>query len=76
MNIGKRELVALAREIHGEKTDFEKALQRCHDGLVKKVEKKLWDNLVEKYPERDFVGEREYVTRKDLRGRLKTVLKG
>ena len=76
MQIEKRELVTLAREIHEDPIDFEKALSRCNDGFMKKIENRLWDDLVQRYPERDFAGQRESVTRRDLRRRLKTVLKG
>ena len=74
MQIGKRELVALAREIHEGPGDFEEALRRCNDCFVKKLENRLWGDLVEKYPDRDFAGPRESVARKGLFGRLKTLM--
>ena len=74
MQIGKRELVALAREIHEGPSDFEEALRRCNDCFVKKLENRLWDDLVERYPDRDFAGQRETVVRKNLLRRLKTLM--
>ena len=75
MLIGKNELVALARDMFEGPTELENALRRCNEGFLKKLEKKLWDDLVERFPERDFTGKKESVTRKNLTARLKTSLK-
>ena len=75
MNIGKNELVALARDCIEEPSELENALRRCNDGFVKKLEKRLWDDLREKYPERDFTGGKETKTRCNLKRKLKTSMK-
>ena len=73
--IERNELVALATDMFEGPSELESALRRCNDGFVKKLENKLWNDLKERYPERDFTGEREVVTRKNLTKRLKTSLK-
>ena len=73
--IQRNELVALARDMFEGPTELENALRRCNEGFIKKLEKKLWDDLVERFPERDFTGKKESVTRKNLAARLKTSLK-
>ena len=75
LKIGRSELVDLAREIEGQ-GDLEKTVRRCNEGFLKKLEKKFWENLVEKYPGRDFSGTHEGRTRINLRRKLKTLLKG
>ena len=75
LKIGRNELVDLAREIEGQ-GDLEKTVRRCNEGFLKKLEKKFWENLVEKYPGRDFSGTHEGRTRINLRRKLKTLLKG
>ena len=75
MNIGKNELVALARDFFEDPSELENALRRCNEGFVKKLEKRLWDDLREKFPERDFTGGKETKTRVNLKQKLKTSMK-
>ena len=75
MNIGKNELVALARDFFEDPSELENALRRCNEGFVKKLEKRLWDDLRERYPERDFSGKKEVTTRWNLKRKLKTSMK-
>ena len=70
----KSELIAIAKQTEGEK--LESSLSRINDCFIKRVEKKIWDDLTERFPERDFRGDREGVTRRNFRRRLKTALKG
>ena len=53
MNIGKLELVNLAREIYGDE-GMKDRLSRAKKSFREKVERKLWDVLREQYPERDL----------------------
>lgn len=75
MQICKEELVALAREHHEGPQEFEKVLLRCHDEFVTQVRDLLWNDLEEKYPERDFNGGKRSLTRANLARRIKTTLK-
>ena len=75
VKIGKRELVALARDFYEEESSLDKALERCNDGFITKLEKSLWDDIREKYPDRDFTKGKESKTRANIKRRLKTVLK-
>ena len=75
MQIGKTELVALAREIH-EGSDFNGSLSRCKESFRKKLETALWAQLKEKYPDRDFTcGKPEPLTHANIVTNLKPVLK-
>ena len=75
MKIGKEELVALARELFEGPSELENALRRCNEGFVKKLENRLWNNLRERYPERDFTGGKETKARSNLKQKLKTSMK-
>ena len=74
MNIGRTEIVALARDVY-EGNDFEGAIARSKKSFVKKLENKLWDDLKEKYPERDFTGGKESRTRANIMQKLERLLK-
>ena len=74
MKIGRTELVALARDIY-EGNDFKGTLARSKKPFVKKLEKKLWEDLKEKYPERDFTCEDESRTRANIVKKLERVMK-
>ena len=74
MNFERTEIVALARDVY-EGNDFEGALARSKKSFVKKLENKLWDDLKEKYPERDFTGGKESRTRANIVKKLERLLK-
>ena len=75
MQIGKAELVALAREHHEGPQEFDEVLRRCNKEFVTEVRDLLWNDLEEKYPERDFNGSKRSLTRANLAQRIKATLK-
>ena len=75
MKIEKSELIALARSHYEESKDFDEVLRRCHDGFLKKMWNWLLSDLKEKYPDRDFTGEKESKTRGNVMQKMKTILK-
>ena len=74
MKIERTELVALARDIY-EGNDFKGTLARSKKPFVKKLEKKLWEDLKKRYPERDFAGEDESLTRANIVKKLERIMK-
>ena len=74
MKLRRTDLVALAREIY-EGNDFEGTLARSKRSFIKKLETKLWDDLKEKYPERDYAGTMESRTRANIVKKLERILK-
>ena len=74
MNIGRTEIVALARDVY-EGNDFKGTLARSKKPFVKKLENKLWGNLKERYPDRDFTCGDESLTRANIVKKLERILK-
>ena len=74
MKIGRNELVDLARDIY-EGNNFEGTLARSNKSFVKKLENKLWTDLKEKYPERDYTGGDESRTRSNIVKKMERILK-
>ena len=70
MKIGRSELMALAREVY-EKPDF----GRSKKPMRKKVETRLWNNLIEKFPDRDFTRGDEALTRAHIVRDLEPIFK-
>ena len=74
MFIGKFEVISLARDVYVGK-DFKGALRRVNKKFVEDTEKKLWETLNERYPERDFTGGDESLAHANLVIKIKPLLK-
>ena len=70
MNIGKAELVAIARGLYA-KPDF----ARCKESMRKRVITELWNDLKEKFPGRDFTCGHETRERNRLVQNLVSIFK-
>ena len=74
MKIGRSELVALASDIY-EGNNLNGYLRDAKKSCRKKVADRLWDDLKEKYPERDFTLGDEPKARSRIIQNLEPVLK-